>query len=106
MCFPILDEALRSRVLAEAFELPLLDNQQAWALASDGSYARIVAGRKQPLRCQQALLDHHSERFTARPERSGAKPRGQSERRRRARERSKAQSPAPGSAAERRSRRA
>ncbi|NOT30368.1 MAG: polyphosphate kinase 1 [Planctomycetes bacterium] len=64
VCFPILDEELRSRVLAEALELPLADNQQAWQLRSDGSYALIEPGKKQPLRCQRALLDHHSEHFT------------------------------------------
>lgn len=64
VCFPILDEELRSRVLAEALELPLLDNQQAWQLRSDGSYALIEPGKKQPLRCQRALLDHHAEHFT------------------------------------------
>src|SRR5262249_44226883 len=65
VCFPILDEALRSRVLAEALELPLLDNQQAWELASDGGYAHAPLGRKQPLKSQQALLDHHAERLSA-----------------------------------------
>jgi polyphosphate kinase len=76
VCFPIQDEELRSRVLAEALELPLLDNQQAWLLAPTGTYARAEQGKKQPLRCQQALLDHHAEHFRARsrPE-NGAKGR-------------------------------
>ena len=69
VCFPILDEELRSRVLAEALELPLLDNQQAWQLAADGSYAPIEPGRKQPLSCQRALLDHHAEHFVGRAQR-------------------------------------
>jgi len=67
VCFPVLDEALRSRVLAEALELPLLDNQQAWSLLSDGSYVRVEPRKKQPLRCQQAVLDHHAERFNVEP---------------------------------------
>jgi polyphosphate kinase len=75
VCFPIQDEALRSRVLAEALELPLADNQQAWELRADGTYARIGQGRRQPLRSQQALLDSHSERFSARPGRPGARKR-------------------------------
>jgi polyphosphate kinase len=65
VCFPILDEELRSRVLAETLELPLLDDQQAWELAADGSYAPVRHG-KRALRSQQALLDHHSEHFRAR----------------------------------------
>ena len=67
VCFPIQDEELRSRVLAEALELPLLDNQQAWLLGPTGTYERATPGKKQPLRCQQALLDHHAEHFRARP---------------------------------------
>ena len=83
--FPILDEALRSRVLAEALELPLADNQQAWELRPDGSYVRVEPGRKQILRCQKALLDHHGEHLTARPgktaeKKSGAKRRAQARR--------------------------
>jgi polyphosphate kinase len=66
VAFPILDEDLRSRVLAETLELPLSDNQQAWELRSDGSYARVQPGKKQPLRSQRALLDHHGEHFRAR----------------------------------------
>ncbi len=76
VCFPILDEELRSRVLAEALELPLADNQQAWELAPDGAYARIEPGRKQPLRCQQALLDHHGEHLSARVEKAAPKKSG------------------------------
>ena len=68
VCFPIMDEELRSRVLAEALELPLSDNQQAWELGADGSYVRLEAGRKQPLRSQTALLDHHGEHLRASPE--------------------------------------
>src|SRR5262245_7623295 len=72
VCFPVLDEALRSRVLAEALELPLLDNQQAWSLLPDGRYVAVEPGRKQPLRCQQAMLDLHAERFSARPAETAA----------------------------------
>ena len=64
VCFPILDERLRQRLLAEALELPLADNQQSWELDRSGTYARVVAGRKQPLRSQQALLDTHAEHFS------------------------------------------
>src|SRR5262249_47938467 len=70
VCFPILDEALRSRVMAESLELPLLDNQQAWTLRPDGTYEPALAGKKQPLRCQQALLDHHAEPLSAQGKRA------------------------------------
>jgi polyphosphate kinase len=87
VCFPILDDELRSRVLAEALELPLEDNQQAWELRPDGSYARLAPGKKQPLGCQRALLDHHAEHLSARPDPSGTKrdPSQKSRPRRRAR---------------------
>ena len=82
VCFPILDEELRSRVLAEALELPLLDNQQAWELRADGSYALVTPGRKQPLRSQRALLDHHAEHFAARAPALGGAQRSSQKRKR------------------------
>jgi polyphosphate kinase len=63
VAFPILDDELRQRVLAEALEIPLMDNQQAWTLNSDGSWARLEPGRRDPMVSQQVLLEHHSERF-------------------------------------------
>jgi len=90
VCFPVLDEALRSRVLAEALELPLSDNQQAWLLQSDGEYVRVPHG-KEPLKSQQALLEHHSERTPLRPrgspDRTRDSARRSGARRRRERER-------------------
>jgi polyphosphate kinase len=72
VCFPILDPELRQRVLAEALELPLLDNQQAWALASDGSYALVQPGRRNPVRSQEALLERYAEVLEALPRRRRA----------------------------------
>jgi len=80
VCFPILDQELRSRVLAEALELPLADNQQAWELRPDGSYVRLRPGRKQPLRSQKALLEQHGEHLRARPEKSETSKPGQKRR--------------------------
>ena len=40
VAFPILDPALRRRVIHEAFELYLQDNSQAWELQADGTYLR------------------------------------------------------------------
>ena len=55
-CFPIEDRALAARVREETLELYLQDEQQAWLLASDGSYARAEGeGRA----AQQVLLARH-----------------------------------------------
>ncbi len=55
-CFPIEHKALAARVREEALELYLDDEQQAWRLASDGSYERIQGeGRS----AQQVLLARH-----------------------------------------------
>ena len=40
VAFPILDTALRQRIIHEAFELHLQDNTQAWELQADGTYLR------------------------------------------------------------------
>ncbi|MDD3650021.1 polyphosphate kinase 1 [Immundisolibacter sp.] len=56
VCFPILDAALRARVIDE-LELYLADNQQAWELQTDGSYRRVEAGDAPALSAQQALLE-------------------------------------------------
>jgi polyphosphate kinase len=40
VAFPILDKALRQRIIHEAFELHLQDNTQAWELQADGTYLR------------------------------------------------------------------
>src|SRR5690606_19981666 len=43
---PVNDPAIRRR-LRETLQLYFRDNQNAWAMQSDGSYQRIVAGEKQ-----------------------------------------------------------
>ncbi len=40
VAFPILNKRLKKRVIREAFELPLLDNCEAWDLAESGGYTR------------------------------------------------------------------
>lgn len=40
-CVPIENPALKARVVREAFTLALNDNQRAWLMQPDGSYARI-----------------------------------------------------------------
>jgi polyphosphate kinase len=56
VCFPILDGALRARVVDELM-LYLADNQQAWALRPDGSYQRVETADAPPLSAQQTLLE-------------------------------------------------
>jgi polyphosphate kinase len=56
VCFPILDAALRARVIDELM-LYLADNQQAWELQTDGSYRRVEVGSVPALSAQQTLLE-------------------------------------------------
>ncbi|HEX5694499.1 MAG TPA: polyphosphate kinase 1 [Arenimonas sp.] len=56
-CFPILDPRLAERVVDEELVNYLSDNQQAWELREDGSYARVgPAGDEMPYSAQGALL--------------------------------------------------
>ena len=56
VCFPILDEALRTRVTDELM-LYLADNQQAWELLADGAYRRVEHGAAAAVSAQQTLLE-------------------------------------------------
>ena len=40
IAFPILNKALRARIIHEVFDIYLQDNLQAWELQADGSYVR------------------------------------------------------------------
>jgi len=56
-CFPILDPRLAERVYDEELANYLNDNQQAWELSEDGSYARVSpTGDEMPYSAQGALL--------------------------------------------------
>nr|WP_281054704.1 polyphosphate kinase 1 [Thiothrix nivea] len=58
VAFPILDKALRNRIIHEAFELHLQDNSQAWALQADGAYLRQQPGEgTMPVSAQASLLN-------------------------------------------------
>ncbi|MDH5785553.1 MAG: polyphosphate kinase 1 [Chromatiales bacterium] len=59
-CFPVEEKKLRERVIKE-LDYYLQDNQQAWALQSDGSYQRIAQGEAEPLSAQLTLLQQMSE---------------------------------------------
>ena len=58
VAFPVLDPDLKARVIAEGLVPYLADNRDAWTLAGDGDYHRIVTkGRTRPFAAQQALID-------------------------------------------------
>jgi polyphosphate kinase len=55
--FPILDKALKKRVMSEGLEPYLKDNSNAWELQSDGQYLHRKARGKQPtFSAQQHLM--------------------------------------------------
>jgi polyphosphate kinase len=59
-CFPIEDPKAKARVLSEALDAYLADNQDAWVLQPDGSWRRARPGRRSPYRAQQDLLERLS----------------------------------------------
>ena len=46
LCFPVLDPALKRRVIREGLQPYLDDNCQAWVMGSDGSYERLKPRRR------------------------------------------------------------
>jgi polyphosphate kinase len=46
LCFPVLDPALKRRVVREGLQAYLDDNCQAWAMAGDGGYERLKPRRR------------------------------------------------------------
>jgi polyphosphate kinase len=64
VAFPVLDPALKARVIKEGLEPYLADNQNAWVLAADGGYHRVaVKGRARPFSAQQHLLERMAEQI-------------------------------------------
>jgi polyphosphate kinase len=58
VAFPVLDPALKARVIGEGLVPYLADNRDAWTLGADGSYHRVARkGRARPFSAQQALID-------------------------------------------------
>jgi polyphosphate kinase len=55
-CFPVLDPALKQRVIDEGLLPYLEDNCQAWTLRADGTYQRVEPGPDAPLRPAQRVL--------------------------------------------------
>lgn len=56
VAFPILDKALKKRVMAEGLEPYLKDNVNTWVLDEEGKYERKKARAKQVSFCAQASL--------------------------------------------------
>jgi polyphosphate kinase len=56
LCFPILDQKLRRRVVSEGLKPYLEDNTQAWDMQPDGSYVRRKKGSAKARGAQAELL--------------------------------------------------
>ncbi len=56
LCFPVLDPALKRRVIREGLLPYLEDNCQAWEMNSDGSYERVKPRRGRRRAAQEELL--------------------------------------------------
>ncbi len=57
VCFPVLDPALKKRVIDESLRAGLADNTQAWDMDGDGRYKRITSERKQEFSSQLSLIE-------------------------------------------------
>jgi polyphosphate kinase len=56
LCFPVLDPALKRRVVREGLQPYLDDNGQAWAMDAEGGYARVKPRRGRRRSAQEELL--------------------------------------------------
>ena len=59
--FPLLNPALKERVIQESFYNYLADNTQSWLLQSDGSYVHCQPKNEKPFSGQSALLEKLSD---------------------------------------------
>ncbi len=55
VCFPVLDKALKRRVISESFTYALRDNQLAWRALPNGSYVKVKS-RGKPFNLHQHLM--------------------------------------------------
>jgi polyphosphate kinase len=56
LCFPVLDPALKRRVIREGLQSYLDDNCQAWVMNADGGYERLRPRRGRRRSAQEELL--------------------------------------------------
>jgi polyphosphate kinase len=57
LAFPVLDKALRKRVMQEGLQAYLNDNDRAWEMKADGSYTRRNPGRALSRAAQSELMN-------------------------------------------------
>lgn len=57
VCFPVLDDRLKRRVMKEGLRPYLQDNAQSWSMNSDGDYTRISTRRTRSVAQETLLLD-------------------------------------------------
>jgi polyphosphate kinase len=55
-CFPVLDPALKQRVIEEGLQPYLDDNTHAWEMGASGAYTRASPGAAEPCSAQARLL--------------------------------------------------
>jgi polyphosphate kinase len=60
VCFPVLDNRLKRRVIEEGLKVYLKDNCQAWLMEGEGNYRLKSARRAKPHGAQSALLQQLS----------------------------------------------
>ena len=56
LCFPVLDAALKRRVIREGLQAYLDDNCQAWVMNGEGGYDRLKPRRGRRRSAQEELL--------------------------------------------------
>ena len=56
LCFPMLDQKLRRRVVREGLKPYLEDNVQAWDMQPDGTFKRAKRGQRKKAHCAQVML--------------------------------------------------
>ena len=56
LCFPVLDQKLRRRVVREGLKPYLADNTQAWDMQQDGTFKRVKRGKSKKAFCAQLAL--------------------------------------------------
>ncbi|MEK6591672.1 MAG: polyphosphate kinase 1 [Pseudomonadota bacterium] len=65
VCFPVIDPALKKRVIGEGLKLYLEDNTQAWEMDQHGQYQCKTPRRSKPVSAQDMLIELLARRQTA-----------------------------------------
>ncbi|MSQ60296.1 MAG: hypothetical protein EXR36_11820, partial [Betaproteobacteria bacterium] len=74
VCFPVLDEKLRRRVISEGLESYLEDNTQAWEMDSGGTYRLPKPSRARKVCAQTALIARLASAGNEDEKSAGARP--------------------------------